>query len=130
MQRLTSHRVLAILVLLAFLLSTNALSFGHHAAEEMLQALNQIAAVPTLPVFSAEGTQAVDTLHHGHPAAGHDENHDSNDCCDTLHSHDTADGPTGLIFMPLAFSILRFIEPFAWVPEVFLDRFIPPQNHA
>ena len=123
---LTAHKYLLVFVLLTFLFSSNALSFGNHAAGEMLQAMNQLAAVPTLPAFSTEDTHAVFAHHHGHHDSGQ-SNHDSNE---SHHSHDTESAPLALTFAALVSSTLHFIEPFAWTPEVFFDRFIPPQNHA
>lgn len=123
---LAAQKYLLVFVLLTFLFSSNALSFGNHAAAEMLQAMNQLAAVPTLPAFSAEDTHAVFAHHHGQPDGGQSENHDSNE---SHHSHDT-DITIALTFAALDSSSLHFIEPFAWTPEVFFDRFIPPKNHA
>ena len=124
---LTSYKYLLFLVMLTFLSSANALSFGHHAAEEMHQAMNQIASISTLEALSAEDTHAVFAHHHGQPDGGQSENHDSNEA---HHSHDTESAPLVLIFAALASSTLHFIEPLAWTPEVFFDRFIPPKNHA
>ena len=124
---LAAHKYLLCFVLLTFLFSANALSFGHHAAEEMHQAMNQIAAISTLPALSAEDAHAVFAHHHGHHDGGDSQNHDSNEA---HHSHDTEAGPLAFKVATLASSLLRFIEPFSSIPEVFLDRFIPPQNHA
>ena len=124
---LTSHKYLLVFVLLTFLFSSNALCFGHHAAEEMLQAMNQVAAISTLEALSAEDTHAVFAHHHGQPDGGDSKNHDSNE---SHHSHDTEAATIALTFAALASSPLRFIEPFSYLPEVFFDRFIPPQNHA
>lgn len=136
MHRLTNHKtLLASLTLLVFLFSANAFFFGSHAAEEMLQAAYQAANVSVLPTSSLEEARVVGSHHHHHPSTADDESHhghdDSagNDCCDTQHSHDLADGSTPSA-SALTFSTLRFIEPFAWLPEIFLDRFIPPQNHS
>jgi hypothetical protein len=115
------------LVLLTFLFSANALSFGHHAAEEMHQAMNQIVAISTLEALSTEDAHAVFAHHHGHPDDGQSENHDSNE---VHHSHDTESAPLELILAPLASSSLHFIELFVWTPEVYFDRFIPPQDHT
>lgn len=124
---LTSYKYLFFLVLLTFLFSANALSFGHHAAEEMHQAMNQIAAISTLPALSAEDTHAVFAHHHGQPDGGDSKNHDSNE---SHHSHDTEAATIAFTLTTLVSSPLRFIEPFSYLPEVFFDRFIPPQNHA
>jgi hypothetical protein len=125
---LTSYKYLLFLVLLAFLFSANALSFGRHAAEEMHQAMNQIAAISTLPALSAEDTHAVFAHHHGQPDGGDsNKNHDSNEA---HHSHDTEAATIALALSALASSPLRFIEPFSYLPKVFFDRFIPPKNHA
>lgn len=125
---LTSYRYLLFLVLVTFLFSANALSFGHHAAEEMHQAMNQIAAISTLPALSAEDAHAVFGHHHGHPDDdGQSKDHDSSE---THHSHDTEAATIALTFATPASSALRGIEPLSCFPEVFLDRFIPPKNHV
>ena len=124
---LSSHRYLLILVLLTFLFSANALSFGNHAAEEMHQAMKQIAALSNLEALSAEDAHAVFAHHHGHHDSGQSENHDSSE---GHHSHDTETAPLAFTVATLASSSLRFFEPFSYIPEVFFDRFIPPKNHA
>lgn len=129
MQRSSSYKYLAGVVLLAFLFSANALSFGSHATDEMLQAVGQGASGPIL-VISSNGSHVAETLHHDHSDGGHGDSHNHSDCCDIPHSHDTSDSPAALTPASLASTPLRFFEPFAWTPLVFLDRFIPPQNHA
>ena len=124
---LTSYKYFLFLVMLTFLPSANALSFGHHAVEEMHQAMNQIVVLSTLPALSAEDAHAVFAHHHGHHDSGQSENHDSNE---GHHSHDTETAPLAFTVVTLTSSSLRFFEPFSYIPEVFLDRFIPPQNHA
>lgn len=125
---LISYKYLLFLVLLTFLFSANALSFGHHAAAEMHQAMNQITAISTLPALSAEDAHAVFAHHHGHPDDdGQSKEHDSSE---THHSHDTEAATIALTFATPASSTLHCIEPFSYFPEVFLDRFIPPKNHA
>lgn len=126
MHRLTNHKtLLASLTLLVFLFSANALCFGSHAVEEMLQAADQVANA------SLEEPRAISFSHHHHPGAADDKGHDGSGsdsyCCDTQHNHDLAGASTASV-SALNFSTLPFIEPFAWLPEVFLDRFIPPQN--
>ncbi len=123
---LALHKCLLFFVLLTFLFSANALSFGHHAAEEMHQAMNQIVALSTLPALSAEDAHAVFAHHHNQPDDG-DNSHDSNE---SHHSHDTETAPITFAVATLASSLLRFIEPSSYLPEVFFDRFIPPRNHA
>jgi hypothetical protein len=123
----TLHKYLLFLVLLTFLFSANALSFGHHAAEEMHQAMNQIAAISNLSALSAEDAHAVFAHHHGQPDGGDSNSHDNNE---SHHSHDTETAPITFTVATLASSLLRFIEPFSYLPEVFFDRFIPPQKHA
>jgi hypothetical protein len=124
---LAAHKYLLFFVLLTFLFSTNALSFGRHAEEEMHQAMKQIAALSTLEALSAENAHAVFAHHHGHHDSGQSENHDSNE---SHHSHDTEAAPLAFTVATLASSSLRFFEPFSYIPEVFFDRFIPPKNHA
>jgi hypothetical protein len=125
---LASHKYLLFLVLLTFLFSANALSFGQHAAEEVHQAMNQITALSTLPALSAEDAHAVFAHHHGHPDAdGQSKDHDSSE---THHSHDTEAAAIVLTLATPSSSALYGREPFSYFPEVFLDRFIPPKNHA
>lgn len=124
---LTSYKYLLFSVLLTFLSSANALSFGNHAEEEMHQAMKQIVALSTLEALSAENAHAVFAHHHGHHDSGQSENHDSNE---GHHSHDTETAPLAFTVATFASSSLRFFEPFSYIPEVFFDRFIPPKNHT
>ena len=125
---LASYNYLLFFILLTFLFSANALGFGHHAAAEMHQAMNQIAVISTLPALSAEDAHAVFAHHHGHPDDdGQSKDHDSSE---THHSHDTEAATIALTFVTPVSSLLRCIEPLSYFPEVFLDRFIPPKNHA
>lgn len=124
---LISYKYLLFLVLLMFLSSVNALSFGHYAEEEMHQAMKQIAALSTLEALSAEDAHAVFAHHHGHHDSGQSENQNSNE---GHHSHETETAPLAFTVATLVSSTLRFFEPFSSIPEVFFDRFIPPKNHA
>lgn len=132
MHRLTKHKaLLASLSLLIFLFSANAFSFGIHVAEEMLYAVQQAVNVSATSLEEARSVGSYHHHHHHHHDTTNDKSHNSSDsdCCDTCHNHDLADGPP-LATAASTFSTLRFIEPFAWLPEIFLDLFTPPQNHA
>ena len=89
--------------------------------------MNQIAALSTLEALSAVEDAHSVAHHHGHHDSEQSENHDSNE---GHHSHDTETAPLAFKVAPLTSSLLRFIEPFSYIPEVFFDRFIPPKNHA
>lgn len=112
------------LLLLAFLFSANGLLFGNHAVEEMFNDASRLV----------EGWQCVADFssfdhHHTHDTGRHA--HGGGDCCDTHshHSHDFKAGQAPTV-RPATASRMRFFETFAYLPEVFLERFVPPQNLA
>lgn len=72
--------------------------------------------------------------HDGHLAASHSgsddqgsQHDDGTSCCDS-HSH------VSILYQPLSYShsprllTQLAVEPFRFIPEVYLDKFIPPQN--
>lgn len=120
MSRPAHHRFFALLLLLAFLFSTNALAFAGHAVEKMAHGAENFSSADT--PFSAP----LEHHHHTAPAEGH---HGS-DCCGSYHSHASLLCQPSSLAPHLSVSSLTFFEPFTYIPEVFLDRFIPPQNLA
>ncbi len=108
----------ALLLLLAFLFSDNAMLFGKHVAEDLSHATECFTSTTDgSPAPSQSGTG-----HHGEREGG--------DCCETMHSHAWAPCQSlALSYLPKLSSLLES-EPFRHFPEVFLDLFIPPQNLA
>lgn len=70
--------------------------------------------------------------HDEHSAAGHsgdqESHHDDGESCCDSHSH------VSIPFQPLSYTHTPHlmthlaVEPFRFIPEVYLDKFIPPQN--
>lgn len=125
---LNYKRSLAALVTLIFLLSPNTLLFGAHAAQEMQLAfsggISHAMASPQNPHPEDHHThcepdgQGAETPNHG--------------CCSSHlpHSHDLAQAPVPAPAFSAPLATLAFLEPAIYLPEVFLDRFVPPQNLA
>ncbi len=126
---MTLHKVLFTLLLLpAFLFSDNALLFGKHVTEDLVQATERLAS--TGDSFSTPSQPETGLSHYGKNDSDHHEESDGGDCCDTTHSH------AWIPCQPAALSYLAYVsslltpEPFSHLPEVFLAPFIPPQNCA
>jgi hypothetical protein len=129
LHQLNCHKtLLASLLLLVYLFSANALVFGIHAAEEMILAADHGAT--TCASLGPGEVNLSDVYDHDHSDAGHGKDHHGDGFSDSHHTHDLADGPIASISKVISSTSLRFFEPFAWFPTVFLDRFIPPQNLA
>jgi hypothetical protein len=125
--RIPFHRsVIAGLVLLTFLFSANGLLFGSHLAEEMLSAATRIVD-DTHDSTSLCGLHS-SSHHHDH---GH-HSHSDTECCGAHghHSHDFRIGQSLVVSPSFSSSQRRFFHIDAYIPEVYLDRFIPPQNPA
>jgi hypothetical protein len=122
------HRsVIAGITLLTFLFSANGLLFGSHAAEEMLSAATRIAG-DTHDSTSFCGLHSLSD-HHDHSHHSHSDT----ECCGAHghHSHDFRSGQS-LVVAPSFSSSQRprFFDIDACIPEVYLERFIPPQNRT
>lgn len=114
------------IVLLTFLFSANGFLFGSHAAEEML---SEAARIVNEDFDFASRCESHSSLHH-HGHSHH--SHNDSDCCGVHghHSHDFRIGQP-LIVSPFVFSSQRrFFDIVVYIPEVYLERFIPPQNNA
>ncbi len=120
MAGLAAHRnLLTSLILLVCLCCVQIIGFGGHAAADLSHALGAAAS----PCDHASASVCTPDSHQPH--SGH--HHHEGDCCGPPHSHALGDCP-GEITLPLpAVSQLAPCEPLAFLPEVFLDRFIPPQ---
>jgi hypothetical protein len=110
-----------------FLLSANALLFTPHAVEEMQATFSRLVSYQ--PASSENSHPADhDHAHADEGAQGGGAAH--RDCCSAHapHSHDVANVPVPVLNSPVSVCFVTFLEPSAYVPEVFLDRFVPPQN--
>ncbi len=123
MKMLLSHKVIiSIFALLTFAISANALLYGVHYIHEINHSM---ALAPAVPVTSFTASISVTADHHdsedGDPCRNSESNYEN-------HSHASiADvpfsiTPTSLIPAPF------FLESFKTPPEVYLDKFVPPQN--
>lgn len=126
---LNGKRSLAALVALLFLLSPNVLLFSAHAAQELQLAfsggISHAMAGPQNPHSQDH--------HHTHcqPDGQGGETPDQGCCSSHLpHSHDLAQAPVPALVFSVPLAPLVFPEPAVYLPEVFLDRFVPPQNPA
>lgn len=123
MKLLLSHKVIvAFFVLFAFVISTNALLYGVHSVHEFNHGMSS-------------GTDcAVDVLHclksvtAGHHDSGHEDPCQDCEPNGENHSHALIACATFSITPILLISAPDYFELFQSPPEVYLDRFIPPQN--
>lgn len=104
-------------MLLLFAFSANGLALGHHGAAEL--------AVVLAAVGGAEESAACS---HDHSGADHQQTDGEGHCCHAHHSHDLQDGPGLALSLPLLSYLSESLEPVQSLPEVYLERFIPPQN--
>ena len=128
MQRKPYHiSILAGFIAVLFLFSANGFFLGTHAAEELVREADRLAAVGAA-AFAHDGLP-VDCAHHREADSAH--THSGGDCCDTHnpHSHDFR-GETLPTLGAITVAPLRFFEHPASHSEVFLERFVPPPNHA
>lgn len=105
------------LMLLLFAFSANGLVFGSHGAAELAVVL----AMTDAPEALAECT-------HDHSGPDDQSTDEEGHCCHPHHSHDLQDGPGFVLGLPLLPYCSEGVEPLQFLPEVYLERFIPPQN--
>lgn len=110
-------------MLLLFAFSANGLVFGSHGAAELAVALATLDA----PVALAECTHD-HSGPHDHSGSDHQSTDDEGHCCHPHHSHDLQDGPGLVLSLPLLVDCPKGAKLFQSYTEVYLDRFIPPQN--
>ncbi|MRR07312.1 MAG: hypothetical protein EG828_10290 [Deltaproteobacteria bacterium] len=125
----TSYRaLLALLVLLTFIVSDNTLFFGAHATEEFADVTERY----TLSDGGISSSTPVKTVLADHNNHDSDHGSDQNDkhCCSTNHSHAAMYSGSQALPHKTVVSSLNTIEPFTYLPEVFLEPFMPPQNCA
>jgi hypothetical protein len=123
--RIPLHRsVIAGIVLLTFLLSANGLFFGSHAAEEILSEATRIVGDPH-GFASLCGLLSLSD-HHDHSHHSHSDT----ECCGGHghHSHDFRSGQPPLVSPSFFSTQRRFFDIAASIHEVYLERFIPPQQ--
>jgi hypothetical protein len=124
--RIPFHRsVIAGIVLLTFLFSANGLLFGSHAAEEMLSEATRIVG-DTRDSASFCGHHS--SHHHDHSHHSHSDT----ECCGAHghHNHDFKSGQPLIVSPSFSTFQRRFFDIDAYISEVYLERFIPPQNRA
>jgi hypothetical protein len=112
------------IVLFAFLLSANGFLFGSHAVGgEMLLETTRAAGESHDPASACSLSH-----HHGHSPHSHADP----ECCGAHghHSHEFRNVQPLIVAHPSSFFHPRFSEDTAHIPEVYLERFIPPQNPA
>jgi hypothetical protein len=120
------HRsVIAGIALLTFLFSANGLLFGEHAAEEMLSEATRMGG-------DSHDSAALCELHSAsHPHDHSQHAHSGSECCGVHgHSHDFRSAQPPSVSPSFSSSPRRFFDNDAYIPEVCLERFIPPQNRA
>jgi hypothetical protein len=122
MHDLIHHTVVRWLLLLAMVTTTLTGSHtGAHALDSILTATSEHASLLT-----------IDAASHQCPSCPLDQHDDADGCSTCAHC-----GCHALLTVqryhfdhfPLA-SNLRSVEPFTYLPEVYLSKFIPPQNPA
>ncbi|MDO3380262.1 hypothetical protein [Geoalkalibacter halelectricus] len=127
MFRISVHgSIISSIVLLIFLFSANGLLFGSHAAKEIFSGAAGIACEDH---DFASGCELHSSSHHH----GHDHHsHNGTECCGTHgnHSHDFRSVQPLIVSPSLSSSQHRFFDIAVFLPEVYLERFIPPQNRA
>lgn len=124
---LLCKRSLATLAALIFLLSPNALLFASHATEEMQLA---ICSGGHDPIASPLNAHSADHHHtHCEPDGQNGETPERGCCSSHIpHSHDLVPAPVPSLICSVSVPAVTFFEPMVYIPEVFLDRFVPPQN--
>jgi hypothetical protein len=117
------HKSSAGILLFAFLLSANGLLFGSHAVEEMRLATSRVAGENQNPASFC-------SLSHHHDQ--YPSSHADSDCCGAHghHSHEFRGVQPPIVAQPTFSFHPQFFEGTAHLPEVYLERFIPPQNPA
>jgi hypothetical protein len=113
--------------LLIFLFSANSLLYKTHFVEEFGHNGHSIA-------FHSDGSDSaitsLSTDSYQQQAGGQGAHHENGTPCCESHSH------ASILYQPISYSYSpRMIaykkdEPFRFIPEVYLDKFIPPQNLA
>lgn len=122
---LTHQKYIGGFFLFFFLFSANALLYSYHFVVEFGHNDHVVASHFDSSISSSTGI-AANHQHEGDQGAHHE---DGESCCDS-HSH------ASIPFQPISYShsprlITNLIgEPFRFIPEVYLDKFIPPQNLA
>lgn len=111
-----------------FLFSANALLYSSHFVVEFGHDDHTVASHSSdsdSSISSSTGI-AANHQHEGDQGAHHE---DGNSCCDS-HSH------ASIPYQPISYShsprLITHLtgEPFRFIPQVYLDKFIPPQNLA
>lgn len=123
MQGLAQWKFLVGTLMLLFACSANGLAFGSHSAAESFLIL--VAAHPS---ETSAGCSHEHSHHHSGPEHQHTD--DDGHCCHLHHSHDLQGAPALVFSRPLQPDRAAAVEPIHFLPEVYLERFIPPQNRS
>lgn len=120
-------KLLAVSFLLVFVLTIEAFCYPLHIINELGHVHKGEPAVHLCKdACSAALSIPADADHHDGKGT---HNEDGGVCCHE-HSHAFILFHTTFISHSSSVSLCRFVEPFKFIPEVFLDKFIPPQNLA
>jgi len=113
------------LFLFFFLFSANALLYSFHFVEEFGHDDHTVVshAGKSDTSISSSTKVAANHQHEGEQGSHHE---DGESCCDS-HSHVSLYQPISYTHSPRLITNLTG-EPFRFIPEVYLDKFIPPQN--
>ena len=124
---LVHKKIIGIVFLFFFLFSANALLFSTHFVEEFGHDDHSMTSHSDDDNVSTSAAQLVVNHEHDGDQGAHHE--DGETCCDG-HSHAlNSYEPICYRYTPQLTTRI-FTEPFKAIPEVFLDKFIPPQNFA
>lgn len=109
-----------------FLFSANALLYSFHFVEEFGHDDHAVASHSgkSDSLTSSSRIAATNHQHEGDQGAHHE---DGNSCCDNNSHASIPYQPVSYTHSPRLITRLAG-EPFRFIPEVYLDRFIPPQN--
>ena len=128
MNPLLSHKkCVGMIFLFFFVFSANALCYGSHFNEEFGH--DHAATANNSGNNNSSDSSSLGTLTHYHDDSQEESHEDDESCCDG-HSH------AFNLYRPICYKYVphntsrTIVEPFKFIPEVFLDKFIPPQNLA
>ena len=123
-RRLTLRRFICLVLLFCFAFSADAVLYGNHG-----HSLHDHApATAVVGDACAHPADHASTDHHdGH--SDHSGHHDEGPCCNQHSQASAVFYSLTLTYAPHS-SRTTVCEPFRALPEVYLDRFIPPQNLA
>lgn len=111
-----------------FLFSANALLYSSHFLEEFGHDDHSVTSYSDSSNTSISASTEI-TANHQHEG-DQGSHHEDGESCSDSHSH------ASIPYQPISYShsprLITHLkgEPFRFIPEVYLDKFIPPQNLA